>query len=243
MSTYKIGLTLVALTLLGTTACSEEVDMLTNGKGARNKDGATEGAPCTSNEQCQSGTCDVEAKTCLAASVESALQCNAKPEGTRSYKLFDGTKLEEKRANEGVAINRARVKPYAVMASEYQRVLGNTPETIKTAGGSFDAAPARWFAEATYSGVSMNAVFNISYEGCLTYARASADLKSAPTADSAKTECSKLMRKAWSKTPTPAEVDSCVELATKKTEAEADAGRRWAYVCATVLSSSQFLTF
>lgn len=242
-TTLKISLLLAAFTALGTAACSEEVNSLTNGKGGRNKDGATEGAACSANDQCQSGSCDSEAKVCVAASVESALQCNAKPEGTRSYLLFDGVKLEEKRANEGVAINRARVKPYAVMASEYQRVLGNTPETIKTAGGSFDAAPARWFAEATYSGVSMNAVFNISFEGCLTYAKANADLAAAPTADSAKAECSKLMRKAWSKTPTPEEVSSCVDLATTKTATEADASRRWAYVCATVLSSSQFLTF
>ena len=242
-TTLKIGLLLAAFTAFGTAACSEDVDALTNGKGARTKDGATEGAPCTSNDECQSGTCDMDAKVCVGSSVQAALQCNAKPEGTRSYALFDGTKLEEKRANEGSGINRARVKPYAVMASEYQRVLGTTPETIKTASGSFDAAPARWFAEATYSGVSMNAVFNISYEGCLTYAKQSADLKAAPTAESAKTECSKLMRKAWSKAPTPEEIDGCVDLATNKTSAEADVSRRWSYVCATVLTSSQFLTF
>lgn len=239
----KIGL-LVAALAAGSLACSAESDALTNGRGKKTKDGATEGASCNADDQCQSNQCDMASKVCLGAeAVSAALQCSAKPEGTRSYVLFDGTKLEEKRANEGVGVNRARVKPYGVMASEYQRVLGNVPETIKTAGGSFDAAPARWFAEATYSGVSMNAVFNISFEGCLTYARANTELAGAPTADSAKTECTKLMRKAWSRTPTPEEVQGCTDLAVTKLATENDTARRWSYVCASVLSSSQFLTF
>ncbi|MDF2693724.1 MAG: hypothetical protein K0S65_2107 [Labilithrix sp.] len=134
-------------------------------------------------------------------------------------------------------------KPYAVMATEYQRVLGLVPESIKTAGASFDDPPARWFAESVYSGVAMNAIFEISFEGCLDYVRASADLKAAPTPSSADAECTKMMRKAWSRTPSPEEIASCNNLAVTKLAAQTDVTRRWAYVCASILSSSQFLTF
>ena len=170
------------------------------------------------------------------------LQCTVKPQG-KSYKHFDGSLLEQTRINENVGVNRARIKPYAVMASEYQRVLGLVPEGIKTAGESFDAPPDRWYAETTYSGVSMNAIFEISYEGCLAYAKAAPDLKAAPDATSATAECTKLMKKAWNRSPSPDEISGCTELALTKLASQTDVSRRWAYVCSSVLSSSQFLTF
>ena len=77
----------------------------------------------------------------------AALECTVKPEG-RSYVLFDGSKLEDTRANENVGVNRARLKPFAVIQGEYQRVLGLVPASIAGSAGSFDDAPARWFAEA-----------------------------------------------------------------------------------------------
>ncbi len=89
----------------------------------------------------------------------------------------------------------------------------------------------------------MDAIYNISYSGCLTYARGSADLKAAPTTESATAECTKLMRKAWSRSPSPEEIQGCTDLAVTKLATQTDVSRRWAYVCSSVLSSSQFLTF
>jgi hypothetical protein len=178
----------------------------------------------------------------------AALQCTVKPEG-RSYVLFDGSKLEATRVNEASAVNRARIKPYTVMANEYQRVLGVIPESVRTAASSFGNAPERWYTEPVHSGVSMNAVFDISFEACLSYVKTSADLTAAPTAQSAGAECTKLMRKAWNRSPSPEEISGCTDLAVTKlatsqwTARETDLTRRWAYVCASVLSSSQFLTF
>ena len=171
-----------------------------------------------------------------------ALECTAKPEG-RSYVLFDGSKMELSRANENVGVNRARLKPFSVMQGEYQRVLGVVPASLAASGGSFDEAPERWFAEAEHSGVSLNAIFDISFDGCLQYTKTAADYAAAPTDATATTVCTTLMRKAWSKTPAPEEIASCTTLATTKLASEPDARRRWAYVCASVLSSSQFLTF
>ncbi|MDB5213665.1 MAG: hypothetical protein JWO86_1592 [Myxococcaceae bacterium] len=171
-----------------------------------------------------------------------ALECTVKPDG-RSYVLFDGSKLEATRINENVGVNRARLKPFAVMQGEYQRVLGLVPASLAASGGSFDVAPERWFAEAQHSGVSLNAIFDISFDGCLQYTKTAADYAAAPTTETATTVCTTLMRKAWSKTPAPEEIAACTTLATTKLASEPDVRRRWTYVCASVLSSSQFLTF
>jgi len=129
----------------------------------------------------------------------AALECTVKPEG-RSYALFDGTKLETSRANENVGVNRARLKPFAVLQGEYQRVLGLVPASLAASAGSFDDPPARWFEEAQHSGVSLNAIFDISFDGCLAYTKTPPELATAPTAESAATFCGTLMRKAWSRT-------------------------------------------
>ncbi len=172
----------------------------------------------------------------------AALQCTDKPTG-RSYALFDGSKLEQDRVNENVGVNRARFKPYAVMAGEYQRVLGVVPPSLAGAAGSFDVPPARWFAEADYSGVSLDAIFSISFEACASYTGTSADFAAAPTNETATTQCNALIRKAWSHSASPDETAACVDLAVNKLGAEPDARRRWTYTCAAILSSAQFLTF
>jgi hypothetical protein len=216
----KIGLApAVAISLLAS-ACSDDPGALTGRRNAAAGDG-------TSPDGTQ-------------PAVE--LSCTDKPQG-RSYLGFDGAALEATRTNENVGVNRARQKPYSVMAGEYQRAIGVVPESLAGAAGSFDTPAPRWFAEAEYSGVSLDAIFDISFDGCLSFTKAAPEFAAAPTSETATTECTSLMRKAWSRSPSPAEVQSCVDLATTKLQAEADARRRWAYVCSSVLSSSQFLTF
>ena len=172
----------------------------------------------------------------------AALECTAEAKG-RSYALFDGSKLEASRANENFGVNRARLKPYDVLAGEFQRVLGVTPPSLAGAASSFDAPPPRWFAETKYGGVAVHAMFDISFEACGAWTKTRPEMATAPTAETARAQCSEHMRKAWSRTPAPEEVDACVDLATTKVSSEPDARRRWSYVCASVLSSSQFLTF
>lgn len=224
MITNKALLVFLAVTAsVVATACADEEDPLagrTNRPGSSgdgNGDGNGDGTP-------------------------AALQCTEKPDG-RSYKNFDGNLLEVQRLNENVGVNRARLKPYAVMAGEYQRVLGLVPAGLAGSAGSFDEPPARWYAEAQHSGVSLNAIFSISFEGCGAYTKTAPEYATAPTATTAATVCSSLMRKAWSRSASPDEIASCVNLATTKLNDEPDARRRWTYVCASILSSSQFLTF
>jgi hypothetical protein len=170
------------------------------------------------------------------------LQCTDAPSG-RSYVLFDGAKLEESRLKEATAINRVRTKPYAVMAGEYQRVLGAVPPSLKTAGAVFSDPPQRWAEEPQYSGVSMHAIFEITFEGCRTYTGTAPQYAAAPTAESATAECTVLMQKAWNRSPSPDEIGACRDLAVTKLASETNARQRWAYVCSSVLSSTQFLTY
>lgn len=172
----------------------------------------------------------------------AALQCTDAPQG-RSYIGFDSAKLETTRVNEGAGVNRARLKPYAVLAGEYQRVIGAVPPSLAKSAGSFDDPPARWFSEADYGGVALHAMFDISFEACGAYVKTVPEMGALPTTDSASNQCSSLMRKAWNRTPNPTEVDACVDLATQKVKTETNPARAWSYVCASVLSSSQFLTY
>jgi hypothetical protein len=171
-----------------------------------------------------------------------AVECTAKPTG-RSYVLFDGSKLEESRVNENIGMNRARLKPYAVMSGEYSRVLGLVPPSLAGAAGSFDDPPARWFAETLYSGVTLSASFDISFEACTAATKTDAAFAAAPTAATAETQCAAWARKAWNRTASPDELSACTDLATTKLNDEPDARRRWSYVCASILSSAQFLTY
>lgn len=172
----------------------------------------------------------------------AALECTQAPAG-RSYVIFDGSKLEASRANENVGVNRARVKPFAAMSKEFQRVLGVVPPSLKDAAGSFDVPAVRWYGETQYSAVSLHAMASISYEGCLAYVKGKPAFAAAPTDATARTECSTLMRKAWSRSPSPDEISGCADLAVTALADEKNVARRWAYACASVLSSSQFLTF
>lgn len=173
--------------------------------------------------------------------LEAGMMCTAKPVA-RTYAGFDGAKLEERRADENVDINKARFKPFNVMADEYKRVLGLTPRGLATAGATFNEAPERWFIETDHSGVSLSAIFQLSLDGCLQSFGSDASKAKAPTAETATAYCKETMQKAFSETPTDEQVGVCVDLATKKLT-ENDPKRRWAHVCATILSSSQFLTF
>jgi hypothetical protein len=217
---FAVVFFLAASALVALSACGDDPDQLT-GRGNR-RPGEAEG------EGAEEGA--------------AGLQCTEAPEG-RSYATFDGSKLEGSRLNENVGVNRARVKPFASMEKEFVRVLGAAPPSLKGAEGSFDTPAVRWFGETKYSGVSLHAMSSIAYEGCLAYVKSNPAFAAAPTAESAKTECSTLMRKAWNRSPSPAEIDGCANLATTKLADEPDVAKRWAYACTSVLSSSHFLTF
>ncbi len=171
----------------------------------------------------------------------SSLVCTEKPEA-RAYIGFDGTKLEAKREDESFDANRARFKPYEVMADEYKRVLGAVPSSLADAEATFEEAPARWHVEPAPSAVALDAIYKIGLEGCTATVAAEAGRGTAPTQATANTFCKDLMDKAWGEAPSAA-VSACVDLAVNKLANENDARKRWAHTCASILSAPQFLTY
>ncbi len=171
----------------------------------------------------------------------SSLVCVEEP-AARSYVLFDGKKLEALREDESVEANRARFKPFSVMPDEYKRVLGAVPKSLAGAEATFEDAPPRWHSEPAPSAVALDAIYAIGLEGCTALVANAAERAAAPTQATASTFCTDLMDKAWGEAPR-ASVTTCVDLATNKLATENDARERWAHVCASILSSAQFLTY
>ena len=99
----------------------------------------------------------------------------------------------------------------------------------------------RWSKEQQLSGVSLYQGFLASFQGCLTFTASPTVYAAAPTATTAATECANFQHRFWSAIPTAAETQSCVDFAVSAANNDTDPRRRWAYVCASVLTSAQFL--
>ncbi len=162
---------------------------------------------------------------------------------SREYTGFGATALHQKRVAANIGVNRGRVKPFGALKTELERVLGNKPASLATADATFAAPPARWYAEPAANAVALKTSYDIAFDGCLTYVAADAKLAQDPTAASAQEACGAMARKFWSKTPSPQEIASCVDVAVTGAASEPAIDRKWAYACAAVLTSAGFLTY
>jgi hypothetical protein len=152
--------------------------------------------------------------------------------------------------------DRARAKPYDALLTEYARVLGsdNRPSLIDEAGGTFGIAPERWFLEPLMSAVFVDTAFKVAFEGCLSVT-SDARYSAPPAVGNATVQCTEWARRFWSREATADEIAACVDVALDTTpetygrpnvdEAtrEVTPPRRWAYACASVLTSAGFLTY
>lgn len=128
----------------------------------------------------------------------SVPQCTEVGQG---YVGFAGTKLEDKRANARIGVDRARMKPYSALRKEYQRTIGVTPGSLESAEPTFGQAPERFAVEPRASAIQVFTAYRVAFDGCLTYAETVPAFASAPTADSAGTQCRTMARKFWSRAP------------------------------------------
>ena len=161
----------------------------------------------------------------------------------RAYVGYGPTKLADRRVVAQLGVNRGRVKPFGALKTEFERVLGNKPASLATADATFAAAPPRWYAEATANAVALKTAYDIAFDGCLTYVATDPKLVQAPTAASAEEACAGMARKFWSKTPAPQEIAACVDVATTGAASEPAVANKWAYACASILTSAGFLTY
>ena len=137
--------------------------------------------------------------------------------------------------------DRHRIKPYSAMGTELKRVLGETPTSLASSAAAFGEVPARWYAEPVAGAVTLYTTYSIAFTGCYDV-MGDATHAQAPTEQAAKTECATLQRKAWQRSPTPEETSACVTLAVTKRTTDTPR-RRWAHVCASIMTSAGFITY
>ncbi len=179
----------------------------------------------------------VASRVSNASAISVPMGCN----GSLLYAGFGGRSLDGDRLDQLVGTDRQRVKPYAVLVTDYNRVLGLTPSYIQGQAATFNQPAVRWAEEQEMSAISMYQAFQASFQGCLTYTGTSAQYGANPTAATASTECTNFQKKFWSRIPSAAETTACVTFATSAVNNDANARRRWAYTCASVLTSTGFL--
>lgn len=167
------------------------------------------------------------------------------------YVGLGGIALHGTRAEAVAGVDRDRFKPFSSLSGEFRRVMRlTTAPNLQSSAATFGEAPARFYAEPKATAVNLFEAYQVAFRLCEanntggTYA-------TAPSDATARTECTNWERKYWSRTPTPAEIDACVKVAVTDSVTENPATgarqttpvRRWAYACASVLTSAGFLTY
>ncbi len=165
--------------------------------------------------------------------------CNDK---AKSYIGIGGKELKDTRQPGQAGIDRARTKSYEVLLAEFPRVIGVSPPSMATLGPTLGQAANHWYVEARPSAVGLNSTLQAAFEGCLVYTAKDPQFSAAPTEASAKMSCMAMARKFWSRTVSESDVQGCVDVATVDSAKEST-NRRWAYACASLLTSTPFLAY
>jgi hypothetical protein len=163
--------------------------------------------------------------------------------GGKDFTGFDGKSLVADRIVANAGVDRGRFKPYDALSAEYKRVLGSTPASLAGAADTFGKPEPRWYDEPLAGGVVLQTAYTIAFDGCLTYTETAADFAAAPVAGTATAKCTEMARAFWSRTASPDQIAACTDVAVSGSATETNPRRRWAYACASVLSSAGFLTY
>lgn len=166
-------------------------------------------------------------------SVETANADPTKPgacETGAAHIGFAKTDFVADRKPGGLGENRRRVKPYSAMQTEFSRVLGVAPATLAQSSAAFGDIPARWYLEPTAGAVSLYTTYTLAFSACY------ASLSDSPAFD-----CATLQRKAWQRSPTPAETQACTDFMNGLTSETPR--RRASHACASILTSAGFTTY
>ena len=161
----------------------------------------------------------------------------------RSYAGLGGDALEADRPQIAAGTDRIRIKPYGALAAEYNRVLGLTDFSTAAYAGVFGKAPARWFEEPQASASTIYSAYALAYDGCSRKMASGGDYDLAPTATIADRICRDLSRAAWQREATDDEASDCATFVLNETAASDPPRKRWAYTCASILTSEAFLAY
>jgi hypothetical protein len=122
-------------------------------------------------------------------------------------------------------------------------VLGNTPALLAQSESTFGLTAPRWFSRGDPSAVSLYQAYRIAFQGCLTLTQSPSKYAQLPTIDTATAECASWARKFWGREGLAPELRTCADVIGVFATRETQMRRRWAHGCASVLTSSDFLTF
>jgi hypothetical protein len=193
------------------------------------------GSNCLDHSNCKDDGAD-EAAAAAAAAAKAAQGAPMCVTGGRAHIGLGGEDVAAK-IDGPTGGDRARIKPFSALPSEYKRVLGSTPSSASGAGPTFGIAQDRWYLEPIASAVFVNKAFDVAFEGCSDLVENDSKLSVAPTKESAHDACTTWARRFWSRDATPDQIDACVSAAMDGTD------RPWAYACASVLTATGFLTY
>jgi hypothetical protein len=167
---------------------------------------------------------------------QQPLYCN----NSQAYVGLDGRVLIEERLDLTAQTDRLRVKPYSLLQEDFNRALGMTPAFIQNQASTFNDPATRWSQEPALSGVNMYQAFKAAFQGCRA-TLTQTQFQTNPTLATADVECASFQRKFWNREPTAQERSSCASFAVSAENNDASPKNRWAYACAAVLSSVNFL--
>jgi hypothetical protein len=202
---------------------------------------------------------------CVFSAAVLAFGCSAQPAGTfeddegklgdggsvdgpackpgRDYDGFGGEKIGDTGRAEGEAgQSHRRVKPLSALRTEYARVLGKTPASLAAQSDSIGKQEPRFFAEPQANAVALYSLYVVAFDGCVAQLD-SGPFASAPTMESARTQCHELGRKYWSRTLSNDEAEACANLAVNELPAASAPNQRWGHACASLLTSAGFLSY
>ncbi|MEO8800563.1 MAG: hypothetical protein ABI551_21900 [Polyangiaceae bacterium] len=159
------------------------------------------------------------------------------------YTGFAGTQLGTDRVQALVGADRGRIKPFSAIGDEYMRVTNYTPPVLAANKSTYAEPPANWYEEPSSSAITVYTTYRASFQSCLQVTKDATTYGAAPTNATATTQCTAWTRKFWSRDATPAEMNTCTGVALTDSASEPDPQRRWAYVCAAVLTSAGFVSY
>lgn len=164
-------------------------------------------------------------------------------ESGKQYIGFGGQDLTADRREAEVGLERARMKPFSALQTEFPRVLGNTPALLASSESTFGITPARWMPQPQTSAIALYTAYRVAFQGCLTVTQTPAKYAAAPTLETATTECAAWAKKFWSRAALGPEIEACAKVITVEAVKETDMRRRWSHGCASILTSSDFMTY
>jgi hypothetical protein len=161
----------------------------------------------------------------------------------RSYAGFNGNDLSADRLDETAGMDRDLLQPYSSLQGAYTAALGGTPTLVSQMASTFGAPGPRWFFQEKSNAISTYGALRIAFQGCLTLTASASQYANAPDGNTAPSTCIQWESTFWNRTPSNDEAAVCADFAINQTTSESDPRRRWAYACAAVLSTAQFLGY